>query len=93
MALKLKKRLKKGIELIKKKRLDLLVCEIGHLMGMKNLVPTLPSYLLIEPVNFCNLHCPTCPTGSGRIQRPKRVMSFEEFKSIIDQVRDRKSVV
>ncbi|MCC7202154.1 MAG: SPASM domain-containing protein [Nitrospirae bacterium] len=42
---------------------------------------------MIEPTNVCNLECPTCPTGSGVMNRPKRMMSYDEFKGIIDQVR------
>ena len=47
----------------------------------------LPSTLFIEPTNACNLHCPTCPTGSGKMNRTKRMMRTYEFAGIIDQVR------
>jgi radical SAM protein with 4Fe4S-binding SPASM domain len=87
MNLRIKKRVQRGMELIRKGRLDLLICEAGRLFGMKTLVPTLPSYLLIEPTNFCNLHCLTCPTGSGRVRRPPRMMSLDEFQRIVDQGR------
>jgi len=47
----------------------------------------LPMLVTIEPTNLCNLQCPLCPTVSNKIQRPRRMMSFEEFKGIIDELR------
>lgn len=54
-------------------------------MPAKAIIP--PKNLIIEPTNICDQHCPTCPTGSGKSKREKRNMSFEEFKSIIDQAK------
>lgn len=48
---------------------------------------------MIEPTNACNLRCPTCPTGSGKANRLKRMMSFAEFKGIIDQVKGHVKIV
>ena len=45
-----------------------------------------PWHLHIDPTNVCNLQCPLCPTGQGREDRPKGMMSFEHFKQIIDEV-------
>lgn len=45
-----------------------------------------PMNITIEPTNICNLHCPVCETGAGILQRPKRNMTLEEFKVIIDKV-------
>ncbi len=45
----------------------------------------LPSNLLIEPTNICNLKCPGCPTGCGILKRPKGYMTFDNFKKIIDE--------
>jgi len=42
-------------------------------------------FVMIEPTNRCNLKCPLCPTGSGEI-KPKKDMSLETFKNIIDQL-------
>lgn len=45
--------------------------------------------LMIEPTNLCNLHCPICPTGNGYYDnKSKGSMSFKQFKSIIDSVKD-----
>ncbi len=45
----------------------------------------MPIRLMIEPANFCNLKCPTCPTGNGSINKTKRLLSLREFQQIIDE--------
>lgn len=45
-----------------------------------------PMNVTIEPTNICNLHCPVCETGAGVLGRPKRHMTLEEFKIIIDRI-------
>jgi radical SAM protein with 4Fe4S-binding SPASM domain len=45
-----------------------------------------PVNITIEPTNFCNLRCPVCETGSGKLDRPIRHMSLAEFKIIVDKV-------
>lgn len=47
-----------------------------------------PILLTIEPINYCNLKCPICETGAGKLGRKKRRMSFEEFKYILEQFDD-----
>ena len=48
----------------------------------------LPESIFIEPTNTCNLKCPLCPTGSGKMKRRKGFLSFENFKKIIDEIGD-----
>ena len=45
----------------------------------------LPSTVMIEPTNRCNLQCPTCPTGRGLITTGHD-MSFSDFAKIIDSI-------
>jgi len=45
-----------------------------------------PLSLTIEPTNFCNLHCPECPTGNNTTKRDKGYMSLLAYKKIIDQL-------
>lgn len=47
-----------------------------------------PSILMVEPTNFCNLHCPLCPTGNNSLKRTKGYMPLNSFKKIIDQLGD-----
>jgi MoaA/NifB/PqqE/SkfB family radical SAM enzyme len=43
----------------------------------------LPHVLMIEPTNECNLHCPLCPTGAGKLKRPKGQMSLDLYQGIL----------
>ncbi len=47
-----------------------------------------PYMLQIEPTNICNLSCPFCPAAADKyeLNRERRHMRFEEFKSIIDDM-------
>ena len=40
----------------------------------------------IETVNFCNLHCPICPTGLSMRHENNTFMSMELFGTIIDML-------
>lgn len=48
----------------------------------------LPVHITIEPTNLCNLRCPVCETGSGILNRPKGRMTFDNFKIVIDKIKD-----
>lgn len=54
----------------------------------KNIVWGRPFILTIEPTNLCNLSCPLCITGNGRMTRRTGIMDFDHFKTIIDEVGD-----
>lgn len=47
----------------------------------------LPFLFSIEPVDYCNLHCPECPTGNGSMTRPRRKMDLATFQLIIDKIK------
>lgn len=47
-----------------------------------------PYMLQIEPTNMCNLKCPVCPAGTDRLERERRHMQLDEFKSLIDDMQD-----
>ena len=49
---------------------------------------SLPYKLIIDPTNDCNLGCPLCPTGLKKSSRKKGILKFDQFKKIIDQVKD-----
>jgi len=81
------KKINISIKLIFGGKTDLFFYKMLKKLGIKNLLPPLPNSLIIEPANFCNLKCPLCPTGSGRLAkcRPARLMTFDEYRNIIDQ--------
>jgi len=43
----------------------------------------IPPFVSFEPVNFCNLSCPECITGSNKIARDKMEAKFEMFENLI----------
>jgi radical SAM protein with 4Fe4S-binding SPASM domain len=45
----------------------------------------MPVSLSIELTNFCNLHCPECPSGSGALTRKRGFMEQELFKKIVEE--------
>jgi MoaA/NifB/PqqE/SkfB family radical SAM enzyme len=47
-----------------------------------------PYSVLIETGNYCNIRCPTCTTPGHKITREKTLMTFENFKRIIGNVKD-----
>lgn len=44
-----------------------------------------PETGMIEPTNLCNLACPTCPTGTGKI-KPLPQMKLGEFDRVLGQL-------
>jgi pyruvate-formate lyase-activating enzyme len=46
-------------------------------------VSTLPSRMMIDSMNICNLKCPLCPTGAGISGARRAKMSYELFEHII----------
>lgn len=47
-----------------------------------------PAFLSIEPLNFCNLHCPECPVGNGSLARKKQLLNIKDFQKIVDKLPD-----
>ena len=45
-----------------------------------------PASISIEPTNYCNLHCPECPSGMDLLTRDKGNMDLELFQNLIDQI-------
>jgi radical SAM protein with 4Fe4S-binding SPASM domain len=44
-----------------------------------------PIFLNIEPTNICDQKCTICETGLNILERPKKAMTFDEFKHVLDQ--------
>ena len=54
----------------------------------KPIVWGFPLSFSIEPTNRCNLECPECPSGLGKLTRPLGSLSFNMFKKWVDQIKD-----
>ncbi len=46
----------------------------------------LPYSLSIEPTNCCNLKCPLCPTGMGRLGRDKSFLTIDAYKKVMNEM-------
>jgi radical SAM protein with 4Fe4S-binding SPASM domain len=57
----------------------------GAAMLRSTYVPTMPTFLGLEPTNACNYRCPVCETGAGILGRRTGHMKLESFKQLIDQ--------
>lgn len=49
-------------------------------------VSGMPVSLSIEPAAICQLHCPECTLGSNQLIRSNKLMDFDLYKRIIDEV-------
>ncbi len=45
----------------------------------------MPVHMQFELVNYCNLHCPVCPTGAQAIARKKMAMDPDLYERVIDE--------
>jgi radical SAM protein with 4Fe4S-binding SPASM domain len=70
-----------------KKLMNVLSAELALRRGRTSLT-SMPYVYIIDPCNACNLRCPLCPTGTGTLRRPTKMMSLECFVGIVDQIED-----
>jgi len=60
----------------------------------KSMKKSLFNFLMIETTNICNLSCSFCASGRGSdSQRPKGAMTFNQFKNLINQIRNNVSEI
>ncbi len=55
----------------------------------KSVVWGVPAVLTVEPTALCNLRCPQCLVGLGRIIRRRKILDIELYKDMLDQIGDR----
>ncbi|MDZ7332493.1 MAG: radical SAM protein [candidate division KSB1 bacterium] len=55
----------------------------------KSRVWGIPAVLVVEPTALCNLRCPQCLVGLGRITRQRKVLDINLYKKVLDQIGDR----
>ena len=54
----------------------------------RDVVRSYPYSLVLDPCNCCILKCPLCPTGKGEEGRTKGLMGFDDYKKVVDDVKD-----
>lgn len=47
--------------------------------------PPLPRAITVDPGNVCNLRCPLCPTGAGRLDYERGFMTLEIFRAVLER--------
>lgn len=45
-----------------------------------------PTFLSIEVASHCNLKCPECPVGLGRINREELLFNFQDYTKLLKEV-------
>jgi MoaA/NifB/PqqE/SkfB family radical SAM enzyme len=67
------------------KRLNLF--RSGRNLVYRKLMPwSKPIHMQIELTNYCNLKCPVCPSGIGKINRKPMAMEVSLFEQLMDEV-------
>jgi radical SAM protein with 4Fe4S-binding SPASM domain len=59
---------------------------IGAMKRGAGEIRSYPTYLTIDPFSACNLKCPLCPTGNGRITIKKGKLQLDMFRHIVDEM-------
>jgi radical SAM protein with 4Fe4S-binding SPASM domain len=54
----------------------------------RSVVWGMPISYSVEPTNNCNLKCPECPSGLGALTRPLGLLKNNEFKKIVDEIKE-----
>jgi radical SAM protein with 4Fe4S-binding SPASM domain len=61
-------------------------CNWGDMKAKLKTPFNFPCVVDLELTNLCNLKCSMCPTGRGVLTRPKGLMSWDMYMSVIDQL-------
>jgi len=70
-----------------RKFFNLFLSEYERITG-KSVLKSKPYLLTLDVTNACILKCPFCPTGLGKKGRKKGFMNFNDYKKIIDELKD-----
>jgi len=72
-----------------KRILNILQAETSYALSLLGIVRVrhLPTFVSVEPANFCQLHCPECPVGT-KDNAKKELLSQERFAHILQQIKD-----
>lgn len=54
--------------------------------ALNSTISTYPYSIRIEPVSACNMACPLCPTGTGEIDRDKKLFPVALFQRLLDEL-------
>jgi MoaA/NifB/PqqE/SkfB family radical SAM enzyme len=69
-----------------RKLANYLMVELLMARGSPRMFGAHPYWLTIDPTNFCQLHCPFCPTGSNKGLRDKSRMQLRHYQKLMDRL-------
>jgi len=76
------------IRLLANRIFNLLHAELNYLLSYVGICryTHMPTFVSIEPANYCPLHCPECPVGQSGDNNNRQVLSLALYKQILEQV-------
>ena len=80
-----------SIRLLASRTLNQLRCWTSYALSLFGVVRVrhLPTFVSVEPANFCQLRCPECPVGTASSPNrlsPHRLMPLSIFERVLEQV-------
>ena len=74
--------------MIASRLINILRAEWSYALSLLGIVRVrhLPTFVSVEPANFCQLQCPECPVSKK--QSSKDSLSLEQFNRILEQIKD-----
>jgi MoaA/NifB/PqqE/SkfB family radical SAM enzyme len=66
---------------------NLVLCKIGRFLRLGHALG-LPYRYYIDPINVCVLRCPLCPTGTGKLKRPRGRMKLEDLHRLVNDIKE-----
>ena len=78
-----------SIRLLASRTLNQLRCWISYALSLFGVVRVrhLPTFVSVEPANFCQLHCPECPVGNKKGEKGA-LINIETFKRVLKLVQN-----
>lgn len=73
-----------------RKILNALECVVSYMLSTithRTVCLGMPFLYSIEPVSYCNLHCPECPSGNGSLKRKRTAMPMAVYQHIIEEIK------
>lgn len=69
--------------------INILRAEFSYALSLFGIVRVrhLPTFVSVEPANFCQLHCPECPVGKNGSKGKGTTLTMAQFERILENVR------
>lgn len=78
-----------SVRLLANRTKNLLHAEFNYALSYLGIMrfTHMPTFVTVEPANFCQLHCPECPVGRcSRVQKENKLLTVEQFRYVLEAV-------